>query len=131
METIRKYKIFVFGVVGFVALFVIYTLFFKGGDTPSPGELQTTSSATSEIEAVTVDLLALLLSLKTLDIDTTIFSDDRFKSLTDFSVALIPQPVGRLNPFLPFGGAVKSAESIPIVGRPSGSPRSSFPGAAR
>jgi hypothetical protein len=102
LETLKKYKV-VAGVFAIAILFGIYALFFKS-ETPPADSLITTSPEQSEVDAVTVDLLALLLSLKTIDIDITLFSDDRFKSLTDFSVELIKQPVGRPNPFLPIGG---------------------------
>lgn len=101
LETLKKYKI-LGALFAIVLLFGIYVLFFKS-ETPPADTLVTTSPEQSELDAMTVDLLALLLSLKTIDIDTTLFSDDRFKSLTDFSVELIKQPVGRPNPFLPIG----------------------------
>lgn len=103
-ETMKKYRFLIVGLSVFILLFVAYTLFFKRASSVPPDTLVTTSGGRSEVDAITVDLLTLLLSLKTLDLDTTIFSDDRFKSLTDFSVELIPQPVGRSNPFLPLGG---------------------------
>ncbi|TSC61785.1 MAG: hypothetical protein G01um101448_1069 [Parcubacteria group bacterium Gr01-1014_48] len=101
LETLKKYK--VLGVVFVISLlFGVYALFFRS-ETPSEDILITTSPESSEVDAVSVDLIALLLSLKTIDIDTTLFSDDRFKSLTDFSVELVRQEVGRPNPFLPIG----------------------------
>ncbi len=103
-ETLKKYKYLLGFTVGIVVLFFVYSFFFKDSAS-APDKLTTASPEQSELDAVTTDLLALLLSLKTLDIDTTIFSDDRFKSLTDFSVELIRQPVGRPNPFLPIDGS--------------------------
>ena len=111
IETFKKYKY----ALGFTLIavigFVVYTIFFTGESIPAGDELITTSPAQSEVEAVTVDLLALLLSLKTLNIDTAIFADDRFKSLTDFSVELLQQPVGRENPFLPLTGTPPEGNS--------------------
>lgn len=108
IETLKKYKLMLGLTVLIVVGFFVYTIFIS---EPFPEEdtLVTTSPERSEVEAVTIDLLTLLLSLKTLEIDTSIFSDDRFKSLIDFSVELVPQPIGRPNPFLPLEGALNLA----------------------
>jgi short subunit fatty acids transporter len=47
------------------------------------------------------DLLATLGSLNTITLDETIFSDETFRSLTDFGVTIPPQAIGRRNPFAP------------------------------
>ena len=111
LEAVKKYKY----ILGFTLImllgFILYSVFFAGSGEPAGDALVTTNPAQSEVEAATVDLLALLLSLKTLDIDVSLFSDDRFRSLTDFSVELIPQQVGRQNPFLPIGGTGGSSSS--------------------
>ena len=49
------------------------------------------------------DLIALLLELKSIKLDTAILQNPTFLTLQDFSVTLIPEPVGRVNPFAPLG----------------------------
>lgn len=51
------------------------------------------------------DLVATLLQLRSVSLDGTIFSDPVFQSLRDFGSQIIPEPVGRQNPFAPLQGA--------------------------
>lgn len=55
--------------------------------------------------------LGTLLNISTLSLNDSVFGDPRFSSLQDFTVTLIPQPLGRTNPFLP-AGTVVSAPTI-------------------
>lgn len=64
------------------------------------------------------ELLSALAKLESTKLDTTIFDDPVFASLTDFGVEIASQPVGRRNPFASFdvptgatkpsGGGVKA-----------------------
>lgn len=47
------------------------------------------------------DILLTLSTLHTLTLDSSLFSDPVFSSLTDFGVAIPPQNAGRRNPFAP------------------------------
>ena len=49
-----------------------------------------------------------LLNISTLSLNDSVFGDPRFSSLQDFTVTLIPQPLGRTNPFLPAGTVVSA-----------------------
>ncbi len=49
------------------------------------------------------ETLELLIELRTLVLDEDIFTDDAFQNLTDFSMELKLQPIGRNNPFSPVG----------------------------
>lgn len=42
-----------------------------------------------------------LLTLRAVKLDGTILSSDAFKQLKDFSTEIVPEPVGRTNPFAP------------------------------
>ncbi|MEK7192733.1 MAG: hypothetical protein AAB682_01215 [Patescibacteria group bacterium] len=57
-------------------------------------------------EADTAGFINILVNLRTIKLDSKIFSDPAFSSLTDFGVAIAPQAVGRANPFAPLSGAV-------------------------
>ena len=47
--------------------------------------------------------ITLLAALRSASFDLDFFNVPEFMSLTDFSVELTPQPVGRRNPFAPLG----------------------------
>ncbi|MBI5005124.1 MAG: hypothetical protein HZC03_00765 [Candidatus Lloydbacteria bacterium] len=49
------------------------------------------------------EILALLLNLKSLKLDASIFSDPSFQSLADFGQNIPARPHGRGNPFAPIG----------------------------
>lgn len=48
-------------------------------------------------------LVETLLALRTVTLSGSIFSDPAFQNLKDFSVAIVPEPVGRPDPFAPLG----------------------------
>lgn len=74
--------------------------FFAGqSGTGAVANMSGAAAASAEEE----DLINQLLELKSLRLDESIFSDPHFRSLTDFSVTIPPEPVGRSNPFLPIG----------------------------
>lgn len=49
------------------------------------------------------EILTLLLNLKSLKLDASIFNDPVFKSLVDFGQSIPERPHGRNNPFAPIG----------------------------
>lgn len=46
-------------------------------------------------------IISTLERLRKVEINTDFFNDNVLKSLSDFSHELIPEPIGRMNPFLP------------------------------
>ena len=76
------------------------------GDSGSPTE-----------DAVDRDLVETLLTLRAITLSGTIFADPAFKSLQDFGTTIVPEPVGRPNPFAPVG----SQSNIQIQQQPTGS----------
>ena len=59
------------------------------------------------------DLVATLLALRAVKLDASLFSDPAFTSLKDFSTQIVPEPVGRPNPFAPLNAsAAASASSV-------------------
>ena len=103
-------NIIIFVVIG-LALVLIYIFFLKpapaqpnlvtsSGGTTSPS-VTATADQTTQIGA---DFLATLLSVKSISLDDSIFTDSAFASLHDSSIVLTPdQTEGRPNPFLPIG----------------------------
>ena len=52
------------------------------------------------------DLVSTLLALRAVKLDASIFTDPAFASLKDFSTQIIPEPIGRPNPFAPLSSSV-------------------------
>lgn len=48
-------------------------------------------------------IIGTLLSLRAVTLSGTIFADPGFASLQDFGTPIVPEPVGRPNPFAPLG----------------------------
>ena len=96
MEWIKKHKIIIVVFIAIIFLFVIYSVYF-----PSDNDASLTR-ANNDGEVGQQELLALLASLKSIELDESLFNTPVFKSMIDFSQKLTPEPVGRRNPFLPF-----------------------------
>ncbi|MES2203075.1 MAG: hypothetical protein V4474_02005 [Patescibacteria group bacterium] len=85
------------------ALVVILVLcgvayFYWGSSAPaSPVAVAPTEPVASQ------ELLTTLGSLRSIQLDPSIFSDPLFVSLSDFGVTIPPEPSGRRNPFAPVG----------------------------
>jgi len=109
----KNKKIFLFSGI-FVAVIVIYMLFFSGGPSTPTNNLvdPTASGLVSDVSASPSDaiigqeLLAMLAKLKSISLDTSFFNDQVFLSLKDKSRLIEPEPLGaslgRRNPFFDF-----------------------------
>lgn len=107
-------NILIFGGIGLV-LVLVYVFFLK--PAPSQPSLTSTSdttnssatdatgnSTTDANSAITQDFLTLLLNVKSITLNDSIFSDPAFNSLQDSSIILTPDGTqGRPNPFAPIG----------------------------
>lgn len=99
MNFFKQHKNIILGLIAVVLLFVGYVVLFGGEDD---GAALTSESPSGE-SAVGSDLLTLLLELNSLELNATIFENPLFQQLQDFSQELVPEPVGRNNPFAPVG----------------------------
>jgi len=82
-----------------VVVLVIAYLYFTGGSSPSAASLLQSSTA-----SVGSEDLALLNQVRSIHIDTTLFSSPVYQSLQDYSVPIDPQNVSRPDPFAPIPG---------------------------
>ncbi len=105
-------NILIFTSIGLL-LFLTYTYFIKGNNDSTVQGLTTSAPVTPitpasgvgavASPAVAGDFLSLLLSVKSIKLNVSIFSDPAFQSLQDSSILLVPDGTeGRLNPFAPF-----------------------------
>lgn len=128
MEIFQKYKkVFLF--VGiFIAVVIVYEMFFAGGGTPPApsGALSPTRGGlVSELSVSPADailgqqLLTMLGRLQFISLNPSIFNDPIFRSFQDWSRPIEPQPfgktLGRRNPFSAFGlsGGAPAGEAAP------------------
>src|SRR3989344_2875857 len=98
--------------LGILLLVVLFYFFFLKGDSAEE-PLLTSSSSTDVVNATGgqpppgQDFLTLLLSVKNINLDDSVFSDPAFASLNDSTILLIPDGnEGRRNPFAPLGSDI-------------------------
>ncbi len=85
-------------VIVLAALVGIVGWYVLRGNTGSAPLLVTERPVSNEAER---DLVATLLQLRAVTLEGAIFSDPAFHSLIDYGIEIVPEPVGRTNPFAP------------------------------
>ncbi len=118
MDFIREHTTAVLGGIIAVAVIAGYFLFF-GGSAPV-SSLQVIRPESGADKGISQELLATLLELHSITLDTSVWVDPSFQSLRDFGVALAPAPVGRDNPFAPLGSASRAAQTTTTSGAQQG-----------
>lgn len=122
-------KNIIIGVIA-VGLLILGYIFFSNSSstdtalTSSSGEAGTTATTTQgEQDKLSQDFVTMLLGVKSIKLDDTIFSDPAFTSLRDSSILLVPDGTeGRPNPFAPIGfESGKGASSVLGLGQETGS----------
>jgi hypothetical protein len=73
-----------------------------------------TSDLTVATEADS-DIVNVLLELRAVTLSGTIFSDPAFVRLKDFGREIVPEPVGRANPFAPLPGAAAASAGTAVL----------------
>lgn len=84
-----------------LVLVSVFAAWYSLGSSSSVQEGLVTETFTSPASSAERDLVATLLQLRTVTLDGTVFSDPAFQSLRDFGSQIVPEPVGRPNPFAP------------------------------
>ncbi|MDO8565362.1 MAG: hypothetical protein Q7R67_01960 [bacterium] len=92
MEILKNRKI-IGSVVILILAFFLYK--FLAGSQVATGIVSIGPSATE----ANIDLLQMAADLAVVDYNSNLFKSPGYLLLTDFSAPLIPQPVGRKNPF--------------------------------
>ena len=106
-------NILIFVLIGVVMVW-IYVFFIKGTPedttalTSTAGSMvDTTTGVTEQNSEIAQDFLSLLLNIKSITLQDSIFADPAFISLKDSSIELVPDGnEGRPNPFAPIGSDV-------------------------
>jgi hypothetical protein len=90
-------------IVVIVALLVAVGVWIGLSSSETPGSLLAVETVTEQ--GANQDLVSTLLALRAVKLDASLFTDPAFVSLKDFSTQIVPEPVGRPNPFAPLGSS--------------------------
>lgn len=97
MNFFKKYKKMIMILTILIIATVAYTLVVGKTDK----NLLISESSINTNSALQDDLLALLLDIRSIKLDEDILSDTAFRSLEDFGQEILPESVGRDDPFAP------------------------------
>jgi hypothetical protein len=109
---LKNKKNILIGIVVVIVLFVGYSVFVK--KDPADDAALVSETVGGDENTVGREFLTVLLQIKSLKLDESVFADDSFMSLQDFSSVIVAQPVGRKNPFSPLEGTVLPPEQSNI-----------------
>jgi hypothetical protein len=128
-------NIIIFTIIA-ASLILIYIFFIKKGpeeanliSSPGADTMLADTNTLDQNSLIAKDFLSVLLSVKSIKLDDTIFSNIAFTSLHDSSIILTPPSVGeegRLNPFAPIGFETATTPVAPVAPVPT-PPASSTP----
>jgi len=123
-ELFARYKVYIILALGIVAALAFWLSI--SGEEPSNSLLTAEGSDTNiSGERGVIDTL---LQLQSVSLSGTIFSDPSFAVLQDFGTQIVPESVGRPNPFAPFSlrptvVATTTATSSATTNTPRPAPR--------
>jgi len=110
MSWLLKHKIVAIGIIITIAAVFWYML--AGSQGASDAVLS--AEAPAQVPPEAQELVETLLTLRAVTLQSAIFSSPAFHILRDFSTPIVPEPVGRPNPFAPLGvNKASSASSTP------------------
>lgn len=101
MIKITKNKVLI---VGLVLVAIVGYYIFQSNSAPAQPLTTTETAATSVVGQELILELNRLRALQNIGQD--LFKDPAFVSLQDFTQVVVPQPLGRPNPFAPVGGGI-------------------------
>lgn len=106
MQALFRHKFIVIG----IALALAGAAWYGLSASPATPDLAPTPTASGSSPAE-AGIVSTLLTLRAVKLDGTIFGDPEFTRLKDFSTEIVPEPVGRTNPFAPLSSPSSSASS--------------------
>lgn len=111
MQTILRHKFILIGVAVLLAGLVWYGMSGTSSTSTTPDLVSTPAqSVGGAAGASDGGIVATLLTLRAVKLDGTIFTDPAFKNLKDFSTEIVPEAIGRPNPFAPL-----SSQALPTA----------------
>lgn len=103
MDWVLKHKIV--AILGALVIAIAAWYFLSGSSTPAP---VLTSEQPAGAPPGTQQLIQSLLSLRAVNLSGTIFSNPAFQALQDFTTPVVPEPVGRSDPFAPLSAGAQT-----------------------
>jgi len=94
-----------------------YYFYSSSNSNNSSNSSFTVSTATSSVGAY---VLGLLSQISSLQINTALFQSPVYQSLTDFTVQVPPEPIGKANPFQTGGVTVTNSSASTNTSVPAG-----------
>ena len=110
--------------IGVVAL--IAFIYFGMGNSSGPTSLIKTTGVNDN--GPDQGLIETLIALRAVKLDGTIFGETAFTGLQDFSTQIIPEPIGRSNPFAPLISAIEAVSGTSTHGSDIFQPKQGSPG---
>ena len=108
MSWIMHNKLIFIVLIGVIAGGAWYGLSISGA--PEPLLVTTTPEGTSvSAQSTDQEIIGTLLALRAVTLSGSIFSDPSFVTLQDFGTTIVPEPVGRENPFAPLRTTVPAS----------------------
>lgn len=90
--------------IGLIVVAVAGYYIYQIGSSSSPAPLTTEDTGNGDADTISQKLVIELNRLKALgNIDDKLLHDPVFNSLQDYTQTVVPQPLGRSNPFAPMG----------------------------
>ncbi|MCD5384661.1 MAG: hypothetical protein LRZ97_01970 [Candidatus Pacebacteria bacterium] len=83
------------------AVILISILIFYGLSSKPPSAQHTTSTPSQTENTGEREMLEMLADMKTIRLDGRIFESSTYMNLQDFSREIVPEPIGRQDPFAP------------------------------
>ena len=118
---IKQYKWLLIGGVILAVVFVWW------GMPSSNTQSQTSITTTDDTSVVDPTLVQTFLTVSSIDLSGTIFTEAAFTSLQDFSTPIVDEPVGRPNPFAPLASTAAADSATNTVSRIFSAPAASSP----
>ena len=97
LDIIKQNKI----ILAVLVVVIVAFTWFGLSDRQAPSTVLTTTASAVDSSVAEQEILKLLLNMRSIRLDSSIFEDPAFNSLRDFGREIIPEPVGRSNPFAP------------------------------
>jgi hypothetical protein len=113
-EFFTKYKNIFLAIIIAVIVFFLYTRFFGNSENQSDSLLIAGSGGTTQEITIGKEFLSVLLELRSINLDESLFESKSFLILRDFSQEVEPQASGRPNPFREIGFDPIPPPSIPL-----------------
>jgi hypothetical protein len=109
MQWIKQHFLVFIGVIVVLCAVIFYVMSSSAPAAPILTSSGTTGSPSTD--SSDQQLVSTLLALRAVTLSGTIFQDPAFISLVDFSTPIVPEPVGRDNPFAPLQASTSTPDS--------------------